>query len=285
MRTPILATFLGLSLVACAGQIEGTGGGPNENCGNGTIEAEEGETCDDNNNVDGDGCSATCITEVEPSFSATLDRDQVATELGKSEIVKLVFTSVGGFTGPVSVATSFVDAANAAVPLVVVGGPTSVTLTANETTSVDYTVAIPSNTTGTALTATLKVDIISPLIPINLTSSVSITPNYTLVYAANTGEDTTKHPIQAGQQPATLTLKRGATISYKNEDTVPHVTHGGGVPHEPTNPAPPATPVNGLPGNTYIVQTTPVAPGNTITFGCHDHPDQNDASYSRITIE
>ena len=33
-------------------------------CGNGTL--EPGEQCDDNNNVSGDGCSATCTTEWVP---------------------------------------------------------------------------------------------------------------------------------------------------------------------------------------------------------------------------
>ena len=40
----------------------GIGGfSPNENCGNGTIDA--GETCDDGNDAAGDGCSTSCIIE------------------------------------------------------------------------------------------------------------------------------------------------------------------------------------------------------------------------------
>ncbi|MCW5808294.1 MAG: hypothetical protein KIT31_38450 [Deltaproteobacteria bacterium] len=35
--------------------------GPALTCGNGTV--DEGETCDDGNRVDGDGCSANCVDE------------------------------------------------------------------------------------------------------------------------------------------------------------------------------------------------------------------------------
>ncbi len=33
-------------------------------CGDGTLQASEGEECDDGNNVDGDGCSAGCFSEI-----------------------------------------------------------------------------------------------------------------------------------------------------------------------------------------------------------------------------
>ena len=32
-------------------------------CGDGTLDGEFGETCDDGNNIDGDGCSASCEVE------------------------------------------------------------------------------------------------------------------------------------------------------------------------------------------------------------------------------
>ncbi|MBX3156571.1 MAG: DUF4215 domain-containing protein [Deltaproteobacteria bacterium] len=37
------------------------GAAPNPSCGNGVIDA--GETCDDGNRIDGDGCSASCTDE------------------------------------------------------------------------------------------------------------------------------------------------------------------------------------------------------------------------------
>jgi len=43
------------------------GDAPRE-CGNGMVEA--GEQCDDGNDGDGDGCSSTCLTEIEPPSSA-----------------------------------------------------------------------------------------------------------------------------------------------------------------------------------------------------------------------
>ena len=48
-----------LSLLLAAFCFAGCG----DNCGNGTLETEDGEQCDDGNNLDGDGCSATCEQE------------------------------------------------------------------------------------------------------------------------------------------------------------------------------------------------------------------------------
>jgi cysteine-rich repeat protein len=42
-------------------------GAPGPVCGNGTLET--GEQCDDGNAIDGDGCSAACQTEPEPSIA------------------------------------------------------------------------------------------------------------------------------------------------------------------------------------------------------------------------
>jgi cysteine-rich repeat protein len=280
MRTSVLATLLALSLVACAGTIDGGGGDDDvpENCGNGAVDT--GETCDDSNTVDGDGCSATCTTEVAPRLTVTIDRPTVDTTLGKSEVVKATFVSEGGFTGNANVAVSVVDGANVAIPLLTAGGPTTVSIAANQSTTVDYAIGIPTNATGTLLTGTFKLDVTSSLEPLNLTSTVSITPTYTMVYEAGTAGDIAKHPIQAGKVSPTFNMKRGATIAYKNDDTNQHITHGGGVPHEGTTDG-----VDGQPGNTYSVSTLNVAPGTTITFGCHDHPGQNDVTYARITIE
>ena len=36
-------------------------------CGDGRVDAENGETCDDGNGTDGDGCSVTCEIEMEPA--------------------------------------------------------------------------------------------------------------------------------------------------------------------------------------------------------------------------
>ena len=90
MRTPILATLFGLSLVACAGQIDGTGGGDDDipaSCGDGTLDTSQGEACDDGNNTDGDGCSASCQNETAPRVDVSVDKPTVATELGTSNMV------------------------------------------------------------------------------------------------------------------------------------------------------------------------------------------------------
>lgn len=61
----ILLAISALSFAACGDSSDG--GGSDAECGNGIVEV--GETCDDQNTDDGDGCSATCA--VEPGFGCT----------------------------------------------------------------------------------------------------------------------------------------------------------------------------------------------------------------------
>jgi cysteine-rich repeat protein len=78
MRALLLTPVLGLSLVACTVGQGGVGGDDvAATCGNGTI--DPGETCDDRNTADGDGCSSSCQTEVTPRLDVTVDKPSVTT--------------------------------------------------------------------------------------------------------------------------------------------------------------------------------------------------------------
>ncbi|MDY0003634.1 MAG: DUF4215 domain-containing protein, partial [Polyangia bacterium] len=59
MRSLSLLLAAAFALGACA-----SGAPANEGlCGDGIVQAQRGEQCDDGNNIGGDGCSAGCISE------------------------------------------------------------------------------------------------------------------------------------------------------------------------------------------------------------------------------
>lgn len=151
MRTSVLATLLGLSLVACAGNISGGGGDDDvpETCGNGAV--DPGEDCDG-----GEGCSATCTTIAVPRLDISVDKPTIATELGTTNMVTVTLTSSGGFTGSVPVAATLVDGAGAAIAdWIVAVNPPTVTVPADGTATAVVTFAVP--TLKSALTGTLKI--------------------------------------------------------------------------------------------------------------------------------
>lgn len=278
MRTSIMtAGLLGLFAVGCAGELTGAGDdeGSSATCGNGSVES--GEACDDGNAVDGDGCSASCSTEQSstPKLNVTVDKTTVGSELGKEETITLNLQSQGGFSGDVTIAASLADGTGAAITTMSVAGPTTVTVGADVTSTAQFKVTIPTDATGTALAANLKLDVTSSLGAANVTSIVNVMPIYTIDIAAGTGAQDPMHPL-AGK---TFTVRRGAKLRMVNDDTVEHISHGGGgIPHEPGTPG---AGTNGLPGATYQVDTTPLAPGGGRTFGCHSH---GDPTYANITI-
>jgi hypothetical protein len=275
MRTPILATLLALSLVACAGEITGGGGGDDDvpdTCGNGTVDT--GEECDGTA-----GCEADCTLAPVPRVGVTIDKATVATQLQKEELVTLTVSSVNGFSGSANITASIVDAANMPLAQLTLEGPTSLTLGAGDSKPALYKVTIPSNATGTSLAATLKLDVTGGGETQNLTSAFTIEPTLIISYTLNTGATTNNHPVLNGTQAKNVTVKRGALIGYKNDDNVQHITHGGGViPHEAIQDG-----VSGQPGNTYMFNTVAAAPGSTGSMGCHDH--DGPTGYVDFTVE
>ena len=280
MRTTLLASVFALSLVACAGQIDGGTGGDDvpEDCGNDVT--DPGETCDDGNDVSGDGCSATCQTEIAPSLRSSVDKASVSLDLGKTDTLTLTLTSEGGYTGSVLVTPSVVDGANVVIPGVTLTGPQTVAVAANATVPAVFTLTVPPNATGQAITGSLKFDLSVPgLAAQNLTSTLSLSNIYTVTYTTTTTDSPVTHPIESGVQSRNVSVKRGTVIRFKNDSTIRHVTHGGGTfAHEDIA-------AGGQPGATYEQNTIGSGPGSTGTLGCHDHGSQNDAGYVQFTIE
>jgi hypothetical protein len=269
MRTPLLATVLGLSLAGCltigdSGSAS-TGGGGDDDTGT-------------NNTGSGGSGSNQGSNTSNPSVDATVDRATVPTELGKSEVVTLSLTSVGSFAGNVTVAPSLVDGTGAALTTggLTVTGPATVALTANGTANAMYTVKIPTDATGTQLTADLKLDVTSPAGTKSYTSAFTISPIYSITYAAGLAANVGAHPLTALK----FSVKVGAKISLHNADGGEHITHGDGpFPHESTTQG-----VGGVAGNTYVIDTSKISAdqiGKTGNIGCHTHTS---ATYAKVTL-
>jgi hypothetical protein len=262
MRTPLLAMALGLSLAGCL-TIGDSGSAPTGG------DDDTGSTTGSNT-----GSNTGSSTGSTPGVNVTMDRATVATELGKDEVVTLSFASVNSFAGSVTVTSSLVDGTGAALTTggLTVTGPTSVALAANGTVSAMYTVKIPTDATATQMTADLKLDVASPAGTKSYTSALTIAPVYSITYAAGLAANTAMHPLTKLK----VSVKKGAKISLHNADTVTHITHGdGGFPHESTGPT------GGLAGNTYTIDTTPLAVNTMGSVGCHSH---GTATYATVTI-
>jgi cysteine-rich repeat protein len=262
MRTSLLATLLGLSLVACAGQIDGGGGDPPENCGNNAIDTADGETCDDGNNIDGDGCSAICTSEAAPRVDVTVDKPTISTELGTTNMVTITVTGGDGFAGQVAVAASLVDALDVPITgwLMAVNPPT-VTVPLNGSATAVATFSIP--TENVALAGTLKV-----------TTTSSATEGVTAVDSAVTVANQLTIPmvLNAGGQctypsDGTLSIKAGTKVRWVNNElagsgnniTIHIEGNGSGFSHQ-SDPG-------SLPQGTY--EQTATTAGGAFNWYCH----------------
>ena len=115
MRSLLLAIIAAVAIPACTQDITG-GTGPGDDqqqptCGNGVV--DPGETCDDSNTNNGDGCSSTCQTEntSQPRVAITVDQPTLpAMDLGQSASVAITLTSMMGFSGDVTLAATVADA-------------------------------------------------------------------------------------------------------------------------------------------------------------------------------
>jgi len=150
-------------------------------------------------------------------------------------------------------------------------GPTTINVVAGATVPTQYTIAIPSNFSGADLSATLKFGLTSSLAAQDVSSALAVAAAYTVSYSTGTGATIAMHPGTG----KTITVKRGAKLRFTNQDTVAHITHGGGpFPHEGD--------AGGTPNNTYEVNTIGTAPGSQGTLGCHSH---GSATYATYTVE
>ncbi len=267
MRTPLVAALFGLSLVACTGVIGDPGPGgddddvPGPDCGDNVINS--GETCDDGNNVSGDGCSAACSVEASPALSVVVDKTSVMTELMTETMLTLTFTSSGGFAGPVTLSGAAVNAANA--PITAWGitfDQATVDVPANGTASAVATLKIPSENKG--LAGTVKIDAASSLGTQSATSTVTVL-NQVSIPMTLTGGSCNTPPV------TTFTISNGSKVRWVNNstDTIRVHIDGGGTnfDHEP---AP------GTPAGQVFEQTLTT---NTGTAGWYCHDRNNDQGF------
>ena len=244
MRTLFVTGVLGLSvLMGCVGVVDSTGGDDTTN-----PNPDPNPNPNPNPNPDPNPTPT-------PMLAATIDKPTVTTALGESATLIVNLTGSGGFSGPVTLTPTVVDAGGAAVTgWTFTMTPPSVTLAANGTASVTISVDIPTDTAS--LATTVKVGISAASVSAQtLTSAFTVANTYTIQIKAGTG--TGNH---SGTFPQLVKLKTGAQLVFHNADTIIHRIHGdNGIPHE----------ANDLqPGADYKV--TPSGDGS---FYCHDHND------------
>lgn len=234
MRNSLVTTLFGLSLVACAGQIDAGGGGGgggdddvSASCGDGVV--DQGEGCDDGNLSDGDGCSATCSGEASPRLDVNLDKPTVNTELGTSTMLTVTLAAADGFEGDVTVTPSIVDANSQPIDGWLVTSPQTVSVAQDGTANVVVTVAIPSD--SATLQGTVKLDVTSSLGAQSVSSAFTAANQVTLTIGLVNGE--CQYP------PGTFKVRVGTVLRFfNNSANEPLVVHSndnaqnGRIPHQ-----------------------------------------------------
>ena len=269
MRTSFLAAFLGLSLVACTGVIGDPGPGgddddtvPGPNCGDAVVNA--GETCDDGNNTSGDGCSAACSVEASPALSVVVDKTSVMTELMTETMLTLTLTSSGGFSGPVTLTGSALNAQNAPIQgwALTFDAPT-VDIVADGMSTVVATLKIPSENMG--LAGTVKVDASSSLGATSTETAVTVLDQISLPMSLTGG--LCNYPAVKA-----FTMTTGSKIRWVNNSTDTIRIHIDGALQGDTKldhePAP------GTPAGQVHEQT--IGGVGLAGWYCHDRDNKND---------
>lgn len=253
----ILSLVVGLSLVGCiTGEIGPTGGLGDDVGGDDDVGGGSGS---------GSGSGSDQLT---PRIEVTVDRPTIATELGKSEMVTLTVRSIDGFSGEATIGSALLNAQSQPLAGMTATGPTTLTIAADQTQTATFTVAVPTDISGTDFAATLNFDVTSSLGMMPAVATLNVTAAYTVTYAVNSGNAAATHASTG----LDITVKRGAKLRFANADTIEHRTHGGGVfPHEAAG--------GGAPNGTYEVNT--IAMQGTGTLGCHTH---GDATYGNYTV-
>ncbi len=264
MRTTVLATLLGLSLIGCAGQISGGGGDDDdipENCGNGATDT--GEACDDGNITSGDGCSASCQTEAVPRVAVVVDKPTVTTDLIAENSVTVTVSSVDGFTGNVNLAASMVDSASAPITDWVASvTPAVVTVPEGGSATAVVAFSIPGDTA--AMTGTLKLAATGG--PTQIDTTVSITANPVATITFTTQGTLCKYPGFDATKP--LKLKVGRQLKVVDGGQLPMTIHFDTVANTGISHQGGPMDLNAA----YTQTTTGVTGGNQLTFYCHS-PD------------
>jgi hypothetical protein len=234
MRTLLAAGLLALVVPACIvgpGEITGTG-----------EEAENGEGGSDTGGGGGGGGGTTTTARLQ----ASVDKATISTELGKTETLVLTIQSMDGFAGSVPVTPVMEQG------YTVTATPSTVTLTAGGSATVNVEVKIPTD--AASLSPQLKLDL-GGSSPTSVTSALTVANKYTVMIPAGTGTG-----AHNGIPRTAVSLRSGATLVFHNSDGIQHVVHGDmGVPHEDTT-------AGGMPNSDYMITVS-----NDGTWYCHSH--------------
>jgi hypothetical protein len=217
MARPLLLAFLGLSLVAgcTVGDTGGGGGG-----GNGDPDA--GSAGGDAAGDDAPG--------VVPRLEVSIDKPTLATELMTTNMLTVTLTSADGFSGPVALTATVVDAQGQpldAWPVTL--SASSLNVGANSTASSVATVIIPSENRG--LAGTVKIEATSSAGTQSVTSAVTALNQITFGVTLNNGQ--CEYPTAGDTNITFGTMIR--FLNKANDNITIHVDDGGpyGVPHQP----------------------------------------------------
>ncbi len=265
MRSILLAALASVALPACVSDIAGVSGGDDTHaptCGNGVV--DPGETCDDGNTNNGDGCSSTCQVEntTVPRVALIVDNATISTDLNVVSAIMVTATSEMGFTGAVTLA-AVSDVADWKAML----ATTTVTLTAGGTATAMLTIRAMGDTT--ALTGSVKVTAtdsgpasdVSVAATFNPTLDVFFKPDSNGVATYDTDFVGPTHPYK---------IKAGRGIKVYNGSTTKMLTvhvsgNIAGFPHEST-----AVGAATAPGNAYTGTTASTDVGNSADFWTHN---------------
>lgn len=273
MRTPLVATLLGLSLAAgcTVGDLgDGGGGGDDEpggaSCGDGSREGSE--ACDDGNTAAGDGCSATCQVESVPRVALTVDKPTISTELLTTNMVTLTLASEGGFSGDVGITGRAVDGAGVAIPGWTVTVDATANIAAGGSSQVVASVVVPSN--SASLTGEIKFDITSALGTETVSSAVTAANQISFSITLN--GNNCVYPAKA---VGNIEVAAGTKVRFVNDSTagniIIHQSEGviTGVSHQGNGGT--------APGTAYELNTNGRVAGSngTSNWYCHDRNNPN----------
>ena len=247
----ISAIAFALLLPACiigTGEIEGVDDQGGEGGGDGTGGGGGG------GGGGGDGSGSGSGMQNVPRVTASVDKQTVSTELGKTETLSVTINSVNGFTGAVSITPAMMDGATALQGWTMTATPPSVDLIADSSQTVMLSVKVPTDTA--ALAPTLKLNLGSTAEPVSIDSAFTVANQITITIPAGTGTGSPHAGLPLANAP--LRLRMGAKVIFHNADTANHQIHAnGGIDHQ-----------GGalLPGADYVA-----TPDDNATWYCHTH--------------
>jgi hypothetical protein len=192
--------------------------------------------------------------QTTPRITASVDKQTVTTELGKTESLVLTINSVDGFTGSVAIASAVLDGTTPVTGWTVTAEPPTVDLVDGASAQVQLSVKIPTDTAS--LLPALKLDMTSSAPAISAESAFAVTNQLTIDFPAGSGTGS----LHAGlpSQSQTIRIRRGAKVIFHNADNISHQVHAnGGIQHEGSALAA---------GSDYVV-----TPNDNATWYCHLH--------------